>query len=405
MATPRPALPEQTLLLAGGGHAHVAVLADWIRRGPPAGVRTLMLTPQRHLTYSGMVPGWLAGQHGADEGLVDLAALAARAGVRWVEGRLVALDPDARAVQTDSGETITFDIASLDTGGVGRARAVLGDDPRILDIRPIEGFVDRIAGLDAPARVVVAGGGAGGVELAFALRNLAAASVRPEVTLVTGAGGLLPGFGVAVRRRVAAELARQGIAVIVGDARIEDGRLVAHITPPHLASSAVERPSAQPVSRLRSTRTAEDELVSLEPADLLVAALGSAPPPWLGPSGLALDGRGFVAVDARQRSISHGHIFAAGDVSARIDRPLAHSGVHAVMAGPVLAANLRAALQGELPRASYHPRRHSLYLINTGDGSAIASYGPLAAQGGWARRWKHAIDRRWIAGYAALAGS
>jgi hypothetical protein len=50
MATPRPALPEQTLLLAGGGHAHVAVLADWIRRGPPAGVRTLMLTPQRHLT-------------------------------------------------------------------------------------------------------------------------------------------------------------------------------------------------------------------------------------------------------------------------------------------------------------------------------------------------------------------
>ena len=104
MATPRPAPSEQILLLAGGGHAHVAVLADWIRRGPPPGVRTLLLTPERYLTYSGMMPGWLAGQHDKDEGLVDLAALAERAGVIWVEGRLVALDPDARAAQTDSGE-------------------------------------------------------------------------------------------------------------------------------------------------------------------------------------------------------------------------------------------------------------------------------------------------------------
>lgn len=370
----RPPTFGQTLLLVGGGHAHVAVLADWIRRGPPAGMRTVLLTPQRHLTYSGMVPGWLAGQHGKDEGRVDLAALAARAEVEWAQGRLAALDPAARVASTESGERIAFDIASLDTGGVGRPREVLGDDPRILDIRPIEGFVERIAALPVPARVVVAGGGAGGVELAFGLRNLARATVRPEVTLVTGAGGLIPGFGAAVRRRVAAELARQGIAVIAADARIEVGRLLA---------------GAQ----------------ALEPADLIVAALGSAPPPWLASSGLALDGQGFVAVDAQQRSLSHAHVFAAGDVAARTDRALAHSGVHAVFAGPVLAANLRAALKGEPPRASYLPRRHSLTLINTGDGSAIASYGPFAAQGGWVLRWKHAIDRRWVAGYARLAGS
>jgi hypothetical protein len=69
----------------------------------------------------------------------------------------------------------------------------------------------------------------------------------------------------------------------------------------------------------------------------------------------------------------------------------------------VLAANLRAALAGEAPARAYRPRRNNLYLINTGDGRAIASYGPLVAQGRWVLRLKHWIDRRWIAKYAALA--
>jgi NADH dehydrogenase FAD-containing subunit len=249
---------------------------------------------------------------------------------------------------------------------------LLGDDPRLIDVRPIDSFVAQVAARPVPARVVVAGGGAGGVELAFGLRNLAAAKARPDVALIAGEEGVLPGFAPAVQRRVTAALARQGIAVIVEDARIE-GRAI----------------------------MAGD--VSLEPAELIVTALGSAAPAWLATSGLAVDAGGFVLVDAYQRSTSHPHILAAGDVAARADRPLAHSGVHAVFVGPVLAANLRKLVTGEAPRQTYQPRAHSLYLINTGDGSAIASYGPLSAEGRWVLRWKHAIDRRWIAKYAAIA--
>jgi len=69
----------------------------------------------------------------------------------------------------------------------------------------------------------------------------------------------------------------------------------------------------------------------------------------------------------------------------------------------VLAANLRSALAGAALRAAYRPRWNNLYLINTGDGSAIASYGPLAAEGAWVLALKHWIDKRWIAQYAALA--
>ena len=364
---------KPTMLLVGGGHAHVAVLGDWIRHGAPPGARTVLLTPEPQLRYSGMVPGWLAGQHRVDDGLVDLAALAQRAGVELVLDRCTGLDPDARpdarVVRTRGGGAIRFDIASFDTGGEGRAAALLGDDPRLIDVRPIGAFVRRIAVLPAPARVVVAGGGAGGVELAFGMRNLASINPPPQVTLAAGAGGVLPGFAPAVRRRVAKALARQGITVVEADARFAGGAIMA---------------GGQ----------------SLEPADAIIAATGSAAPGWVRASGLATDAAGFIAVNAQHQSTSHSHIFAAGDVAARIDRPLAHSGVHAVFAGPVLAANLRAVLAGKPPTRTYRPRWNNLYLINTGDGSAIASYGPLAAEGRWVLALKHWIDKRWIAQYA-----
>lgn len=365
---------RQTVLLIGGGHAHVAVLADWIRHGLPAGARAVLLTPEPVLRYSGMVPGWIAGQHRRDDGQVDLAGLARRAGVELVLDRCVGINPVARRVSTARGAEIAFDIASIDTGGEGRGAAVLGDDPRLIDVRPIGAFVDRLAAMSAPRRVVVAGGGAGGVELAFGLRNCARSEAPPDVALAAGADGILPGFSPAVRRRVAKALARQGIAVHHAEARLKDGAIMAGD-------------------------------VTLEPADAIVAALGSAAPPWARASGLAVDAAGFISVNPHQQSPSHPHIFAAGDVAARTDRSLPHSGVHAVFAGPVVAANLRSALAGRAPHKTYHPRWNNLYLMNTGDGCAIASYGPIAAEGRWVLRLKHWIDKRWIAKYASLASA
>lgn len=349
------------------------MLADWIENGLPCaeqGARVTLLTPGPTLRYSGTVPGWIAGRYERDFGLVDLAGLAERANVELMLDRCVAIDPDAKYVTTGAGERLAFDIASIDTGGVGRAVSVLGDDPRLIDIRPIDGFVTRLEALPDAARVAVIGGGAGGVELAFALNNRAGLQPQ-EVLFVVGKQGLMPDFSKGVRSRVAQELRRQNITLIAADARIENGVLMAGG-------------------------------ISLEPVDAIIAALGSAAPEWPRAGGLACDDQGFIAVDAHQRSTSHPHIFAAGDVAARQDRKVPHSGVHAVHAGPVLAANLGAAMRGERPRQSYTPRPASLYLLSTGQGEAIASYGPLAAKGGWAARLKHWIDNRWLAKYAAL---
>ncbi|MFL0355837.1 FAD-dependent oxidoreductase [Erythrobacter sp. GH1-10] len=365
-------LDHHHILLVGGGHAHVAVLADWIRSGVPAD-RATLLTPHPNLRYSGTVPGWISGQYDRDEGLVDLAALAERAGIRLVPDRCIAIDPENQVVQTGNGEEIPYDIASIDTGGVGRAGTVLGEDPRLIDVRPIDSFVERIDALVDAARIAVIGGGAGGVELAVGLRNRKGAVQRPEVVLVAGIEGLLPGFGASVRSKVSDELERQEIELIGQDAMIDAGAFQAGTS-------------------------------RLEPVDCIVAALGSAAPEWPRASGLACDEDGFIAVDEHQRSTSHPDIFAAGDVAARQDRDVPHSGVHAVHTGPILADNIRAAAAGLPPSKSYRPRRFSLYLLSTGNGSAIASYGPFSAKGRWVAKLKHWIDTGWIEKYARLGG-
>lgn len=361
-------MTEKTILLIGGGHAHVAVLADWIRRGRPA--KAVLLTPHPTLRYSGMVPGWIAGEYDRDEGTVDLAGLARNAGAELVLDRCVRIDPVRRVVTCESGRQFAFDIASIDTGGVGQAKAILGDDPRILDVRPIDAFVEHMDTLEeVPRDIAVIGGGAGGVELAF---GLGARIGFPNVTLVAGEEGLLPSHAPGVVMRVRTEMDRQKIDLIESDAFLENGKFTA---------------------RGRS----------LEPLALAVAALGSAAPDWPRESGLVVDDAGFIAVDRYQRSTSHPHIFAAGDVAARQDIDVPHSGVHAVHTGPVLAANLRAVLAGKSPTESYMPRKSSLYLLSTGDGGAILSFGRWSSQGKWVGRLKRFIDKRWISKYAKLA--
>jgi NADH dehydrogenase FAD-containing subunit len=130
-------------------------------------------------------------------------------------------------------------------------------------------------------------------------------------------------------------------------------------------------------------------------ADHVIAATGALAPGWLARSGLSLDSRGYVAIDACHQSSSHKNIFAAGDICSRTDVRLVRSGVHAVHAGPILARNLLAAMEN-LPLKPYIPRRRSLYLLASGDGRAVASWGPLSAEGAWVWRWKDRIDRHFI---------
>jgi pyridine nucleotide-disulfide oxidoreductase family protein len=368
------------LVLLGGGHAHVQVLQD-LARAPLAGAEVVMVTPFARQMYSGMVPGLVAGHYTADQCAIPLLPLAQAARVPLVEDAVVQLDASARSLRLTSGQTLNYDVLSLDTGSVMDRDRIPGAREHGLFVRPIEHFVRLLDPLLALAAqrvldVVVIGGGAAGVELAMALqvRLSGRGDERARVALVTGGPPPLFGYPQTVIERGLRALARRRITVFHDScARIAPGAL-------HLDSGA----------RLA--------------CDAPIIATGGDAPAYLAGSGLQLDARGFVLTGPTLQTLSHPEVLAAGDVATRDDTPHPRSGVYAVRAGPPLAANLRALVQGGtlLP---HQPQRRTLNLLSCGDGRAIASYGGWSAQGRWAWWWKDRIDRGFIARYGSASAS
>ncbi|MDE3012352.1 MAG: FAD-dependent oxidoreductase [Pseudomonadota bacterium] len=358
------------LLLVGGGHAQLFVLEALARVRVP-GIMVSLVTPDVFQTYSGMVPGWMAGHYALRDCQIDLRPLARAAGVDLVIDTLARLDGDARCVQLASGRRLGYDLLSLAVGSETDTSwlELLGD--RLLAVKPLPDFCaawPRVlaAALQRPGlRLAVVGGGAAGVELALAARAaFAARQLSAEVSLVSSQQGLLPGRPTSARRYAMRALSRAGAHLHVGPATsVDDGLLLADHT------------------RLK--------------VDCVIAATGARPPAWFAASGLARDASGHILVDACQRSVSHPEVLVAGDASARAEPGLERSGVHAVRAGPILAENLLAILAGR-PLTSARPQRRTLYLLSCGSRRAIAMWGNWSLEGRWVWYWKRWIDRRFV---------
>ncbi len=183
---------------------------------------------------------------------------------------------------------------------------------------------------------------------------------------------MLPTFPARLRRRLAAILAQRGIRVVAG------GRV-----------AAVEA---------HAVRVAGRGCIAL---DEVLWTTEAAPAAWLAQTGLALDGQGFVEVGATLQSTSHPNVLAAGDTATVLGHARPKSGVHAVRAGALIAANLTRLVAGRRPVAR-SPQREALALISTGDRYALGTRNGLTVEGAWVWRLKDAIDRRFVARFAGL---
>jgi pyridine nucleotide-disulfide oxidoreductase family protein len=339
------------ILLIGAGHGHLVVLRSLADK-PLYGARITLVTPYPKQIYSGMLPGLLAGHYRRGDAQVDVTALAERAYVEFEPGEVQRLDADARLVTLKDGRSLGYDFASINAGSL--VDASLPGAEHALAVKPFDRFLSQ---LRLAATVAVVGAGAGGAEIAMALRHRGA-----QVTLYSD-GPMQP---PALAERVVGQLRRRKVD-------FRPGMPVTSIEPGPVVIAGTAR----------------------QAFDLVILTTGAAPLPWLASSGLAPDPRGFLAVHPTLQSVSHPEVFAIGDCASLRDAPHPKSGVYAVRHGELLAANLRRLFASQ-PLEAYVPQKRALMLLTCGARYAIAQRGAWSAQGRTLWWLKDRIDRRWI---------
>lgn len=369
------------LLLVGAGHAHLEILRRLILEPLPEVELTVVSLGALH-HYSGMVPGYLQGTYREEEIAVRVPELVERAGGRFVAGRAVGVDPGERRVRVETREEgsreISYDFASFavgsNTAGID-APEVAGQAQRIKPLERVHALRQRLLDLaDGDAAVTIVGGGAAGVEIAFAIAAVCETKRGAHRIMILDAGEeILAGYRGRFRERAREILTRRGITVRTG----------------------------QRIAAVHSGEIETEDGVRV-PSRLTIWLTGAVAWPLFQDSGLPLDGRGFLLIDDALRSVADPRIFAAGDCGTLASHPeTPKAGVYAVREAPVLWESLKAAVRGgEPPR--YRPQQGFLSILNTGDGRALLDYKGIVSHSRWAWRLKDRVDRRFMARYQEL---
>ncbi|WP_162357047.1 FAD-dependent oxidoreductase [Metabacillus mangrovi] len=344
----------KTIILAGGGHAHLAGISKGILNNLSE-ARIIMISPSRYQYYSGMFSGFTEGLYQEEDIRIDLQALAGRHRFTFLKEQVTVISAEEKAVYTDAGNRYSFDLLSIDVGSSQKAGS------SILPIKPNHSFPDSIRCFREGQAPVIAGGGAAGVELA-----LAAAAYRRKkgmkapVTLISG-GPLLSSSHTNHLQKICSA---KGVQVIANKK--------ASLT----SSEALE---------------AGGETI---PFSGLLWLTGPEAPALFKESGMGTDEHGFLSVDDR---LSYSDsIFAAGDCAAISSYPkLPKNGVYAVRQSEILWKNLIRSVHGEalLP---FEPQKRYLAILSTGDREGFLTYGGLHYHGSSAWKLKNVIDRRYM---------
>lgn len=351
------------VVLVGAGHAHLEVLRC-ASRFAHAGIKLTLIDPGQ-FWYSGAATGVLSGDLEPQAACLDPAPLLGA--TRWHRASVLSVDPEARSVSLSEGQTLSYDVLSLNTGSRIEAPDLLTDDA--IAAKPVQGLArlrTRLEACQGRMRLAVAGAGATGVEIALALAGLQQRlGARPTVMLY--GSDLLPGWPGQARKYAADALKETGVEF----------------------SPIRVRCFEQGLLHLEDRRKA--------PVDQLVVATGLMANI---PDGLEA-GRDGLPVRSDLSWTEQSEIFAVGDCADLSFAPRPKLGVFGVRAAPILVENLIRAAQGRTSRKRYSPQSRWLSILDLGNGRALGRYGGLVFEGGWALRYKRWLDHRFIDRYRA----
>jgi NADH dehydrogenase FAD-containing subunit len=367
-------------VLVGAGHAHLETLrrAGELTR---SGFELVLVAPDV-FWYSGLATGMLGGMYPPALDQVDVGALVTRGGGRFIAGRATAIDVRAKCVRLASGEAVSYDVLSINLGSEVPADAIPGLAEHGVLVKPIRNLwtlrKELVARFESNAteriQIVIIGGGPTACELAGNLLRLANQHGGSlELNLIAEGSRILERVPMRAAERLRRDLANRGTTIVV-DTK------ATRVAP-------------------RSVETNDGRRF---PCHFVVGALGLVPSPLVRATGLPTNKEGALLVDSYLRSVADASVFGGGDCVAVEGHSLARVGVYAVREGPILSHNLLATLQGR-PLRRFRPQRRFLLILNLGDGTGLATWGPFVWRGRGAFRLKDWIDRRFLARYQRAA--
>jgi NADH dehydrogenase FAD-containing subunit len=361
------------LVLLGGGPAHLRVLHE-LAAAPLPGVQVTLVGPHGRHVAPEMVAGWITGRHGTEDCTVPLAPLATKARAALIDSEPLALDASTRQLVLANGHTLHYDALSIDMPAVPDRDAIAGARENALFLRPSDQFLRLWGALVALAdeqalSVVVVGGDIPAIELALAVHLRL--GKRARVALVTGGGPPAGDHPPAFQRRVRQVLKRGQVTIFEDrcDAMFGNQMLLAH-----------------------GMRLACDAPLVAQPAGA---------PRWVPDSGLAQGAGGLLEVGPTCQSSSHPEVFVVGELAVPPGAaPPAHAWVPWRDGSP-LGLNLRRFLAGGALVGRAAPQR-GLWLLDAGQGRALAGWRSLAVEGRWVGWLKERAERRRV---VAASGS
>lgn len=358
------------LVLAGGGHAHMTVMAR-LHEFAERGHRVTLVSPAPWHYYSGMGPGLLGGTYRPAQVRFGIRKMVEERGGRYVEDRLVRIDAGRRVAILASGAALGYDVLSCNVGSRVPVEKVAASGRGIVPVKPIDGIEEARRAILAELRtrslkLLVVGGGPAGAEMAGNLRRLVQESgSEASITLIAGSR-LLGGLPGRVRQIALASLGQREVQVIEGAKARE----------------------------VRNGRAVLDNGTSL-PYDFAFLALGIEPPALFRDSGLPVGTDGGLLVNDHLQTVDHPEIFGGGDCISFQRRPLDKVGVYAVRQNSVLLHNLLAALEGR-ELHPFKPQADYLLIFNLGDGRGIFRRRAWVWNGRPAFWLKDRIDRKFM---------
>ncbi len=294
----------KTLVLVGGGHAHIHILKKYNRKRYK-NIRIILISSDTYQYYSGMASGFLEGIYQLDDFRFNLKAICKKRDILFIEDLVVNIDYEKKVIYTIGNQKIEYDYLSLNTGSIVKFNH-LEIKPNVFSVKPlghlikIKNAIENLKKVDKS--IVIIGGGGAGIEIALALSIYQQNDSSIHLTIIDRHSTLLNGSPKRAQEIVKSRVKEVGIQT-------------------YLDSSVIR---------------IDENFVFLEYGnkiafDVLVLASGVAQTPLYKDSNFIVDDSISMLVNDNLQSISAPNVFGAGDcVQIKNNDIVKKNGVYAI---------------------------------------------------------------------------